>query len=154
MATEFSTIEEARQVLEYSQAQTLYLRSHYTFDTTIERLSNFKSAKSGSFFRIFTGVGLWSSADPIRNSPEFVAQNHELKEMYEKWFIAADKLWKRVQGSGSRDFHRLAGRRAVAFFSLIMQSSSTMSETGYDQYLSHFQEMVGSHQRHIGFLDR
>lgn len=138
LPTEFSSVEEARKALEFNSLQLLYMRRRYLFLPEI----NLEPCKRDKFRQIWVGPGLWNPHDKARKNLGFLKSLHTVLAMDEQWFVAADRIWKSLDGSDGRDYYRMAGLRVVALYTRIMNEASVMSQSGFDRYLHQFQEMI------------
>jgi hypothetical protein len=136
-ATEFTTVDEAREVLEFNSAQPIHMYKKYL------RLSETSSEppSKGNFVRVYAGVGMWTPND-FRNTVEYLADHEAIAAMNREWFIASGKLWTKLQRAGGRDFYRMSGLRIVALATYITHLAARMPQCGLDRYLHSFQEIV------------
>lgn len=144
LPTEFSTINEARQYLEVDCAQR-----HFKIKRTIRR----GETRRDTFIRIVAEAGMWSPHDKSRSTADYIANHSALAEMCEAWFVASDKLWKRVQKSRGRDFYRMAGLRIAALYTKVTHLGLLMPQCGYDKYLDHFLEIISLAQTIMKFWE-
>lgn len=136
---EFSTIEEACRAQEYSSTQALHILKRYLFPPPSK---TDEPPKRDSLVQIYAGHGLWTPHDKIRSSPDFLKYHNAVGAISQEWFAASAKLWKTVQKAGGRDYYRMAGLRIVALSTQIIHAGTVMSQSGFDEYLPQFQEIV------------
>jgi hypothetical protein len=133
LPTEFVTIDEAREYLQFDCAQRHFKwkKFHRRGETNID-----------TYVRIIAEAGRWTPHDTLRSTPEYIADHATLSRMYRAWFSASEKLWKRANQTGGRNFYRMAGLRCAALSSQITHLGLVMPQCGFDKYFCHFQEII------------